>query len=1050
MNPLTSLDMTAIAAEWQRAVMPSVYARLTAVELRSQLSILAQDVIALLVAEEYDSSAVQEQGRRLAALGLLEGAMLGQSLNILSRAWQPLLETDYATAVLQRSPVLTGDLAHGFFDQSVEIVLDQQETIRRAQLQTLGRLHQQLEQQRDQLQQANALLQTSIRERTEIAAQLEIREEQFRSLFEHSPVALWLVDGTAAVLALRALHQRGVSNLRRHFEEHPAELLAIARSIVDLAMNQQAAALVERIRETTLRYGHPALARTSTSTLMEELLEALADGRDHQSGPCQLLTNEGEILETLYYWSIIETGDSADVHMIVSLVDITAQKKAEEELRLAGERLQTLNDLQTAVLAAESTQAIAAAALQHVAEIVPVKTANVSLINKQVTHTILLASTDSEQLPGKETPMVDMALLERLRRNEILLIPNLAQHEPENANLKALAESGGRSLLTVPLLAHGLLVGFLTLLSAGTHAFGPQEVAITREIGASVAIALYNATLLETEQKARTEAETMRAVAARLGSSLNQDEVLEVVLTQLGAVLPFDGASIMLVEEERLRLAAARGRGLAPLGARAYLLHELPNLRRLMSDHTPQLIGDTVQDPEWTVMPGREYIRCAIAVPLLGGGTLQGILSVDHAQPYFYDEHALNVAQAFAAQAGIALANARLYQQVQTSAEGLRDHVAQRTRELNALYDIAAVTSRHLDLQVLLDEALDLTLREFDCAAGAVLTLDDSGERLLLLAERQLPAAQQGLLDDVAVKDLHLPALQSIEAPIIVPDTNDPQQAPGPALAKLGRCFAAVPLRARGLALGLLVLLSDEVHVLDEQETRLLGSLADHIGIAMENARLRRESELLAVLHERERLAQDLHDSATQSLYSLTLFSAAARAQLRARNWETAEHYLTEVDNTADQAHREVRLLLHELNVGEARQPDLVQALYRRLRAVEGRSGITARLNAPDRVILPEKMELELYRVASEALTNALKHAQAQHVQIDIAQEDGRVEMTVSDDGRGFDMAEAAKGSGMGLSSIRQRVQSLDGACEIESRPGQGTRVRVTVPVVAR
>jgi signal transduction histidine kinase len=243
-----------------------------------------------------------------------------------------------------------------------------------------------------------------------------------------------------------------------------------------------------------------------------------------------------------------------------------------------------------------------------------------------------------------------------------------------------------------------------------------------------------------------------------------------------------------------------------------------------------------------------------------------------------------------------------------------------------------------------------------------------------------------------------------------------------------------------------LILLGDTPHNFGAEEIKQLTSIADQFGVAIENAILRKESEQLAVLQERERLARDLHDSATQSLYSLTLFSAAARQQIGAGNLQQAQHYLDEVDRTADQTHREMRLLLHELSDQELLGEGLAQAIHRRLRVVEGRSGMMVSLNSPEQIDLPNGIKQELYKIAGEALTNTLKHAQAASVQVDILVEPSQIRLVISDDGRGFDLVAARFGTGMGLASMQQRAHALGGEYVIHSVPNGGTRISVVVP----
>jgi len=225
------------------------------------------------------------------------------------------------------------------------------------------------------------------------------------------------------------------------------------------------------------------------------------------------------------------------------------------------------------------------------------------------------------------------------------------------------------------------------------------------------------------------------------------------------------------------------------------------------------------------------------------------------------------------------------------------------------------------------------------------------------------------------------------------------------------------------------------------------------------------QAEELAVAAERNRLARDLHDSVTQSLYSLTLFTQAARERAEAGDLERVTHTLARIADTARRGLKEMRLLVYELRPLALEDEGLVKALQQRLEMVEGRSGLQTRLEVqPDKAVeLPAHIEKELYRIAQEALNNALKHAQATSVTVRLtvtpspahrgepAEPSGpatggqRIEFEVSDDGCGFDPREIVDKGGMGLTSIRERAEGLGGTLSLNSVPGQGTTLKVDV-----
>jgi signal transduction histidine kinase len=219
--------------------------------------------------------------------------------------------------------------------------------------------------------------------------------------------------------------------------------------------------------------------------------------------------------------------------------------------------------------------------------------------------------------------------------------------------------------------------------------------------------------------------------------------------------------------------------------------------------------------------------------------------------------------------------------------------------------------------------------------------------------------------------------------------------------------------------------------------------------VAIENARLYDRSQELAVLEERTRLARELHDSVTQSMYSVVLLTEGWRRSIHTAGKAQIEEYLARISEINQQALKEMRLLIHELRPPALEEDGLLGALHQRLEAVEKRAGVNARLIADAIVQFPRPVEEGLYRIAQEALNNALKHAAASNVVVRLANEDSRTVLEVEDDGRGFIVDSADGRGGMGLANMRERARKLGGSLAVLSAPGRGTIVRATVATSA-
>jgi len=255
-----------------------------------------------------------------------------------------------------------------------------------------------------------------------------------------------------------------------------------------------------------------------------------------------------------------------------------------------------------------------------------------------------------------------------------------------------------------------------------------------------------------------------------------------------------------------------------------------------------------------------------------------------------------------------------------------------------------------------------------------------------------------------------------------------------------------VPLRVKDTIIGVLDVVNKS-EGFSKDDVRILNLFATQAAIAIENARLREQAEQLAVLEERQRLARELHDSVTQALYSVNLYANATELALSSGKMDIAIENLHELNNMAREAMLDMRTLIFELHPPVLEKVGLVAALRTRLEAVEARSGIQTGIHVEGERRLPLSLETELYRLAQEALTNAVKHSKANEVTLRMRFDEQRLYFEMRDDGIGFDLMAASQSGGLGLQSMQERANQIDGELTIESTPGEGTAVRVVVEV---
>jgi len=254
-----------------------------------------------------------------------------------------------------------------------------------------------------------------------------------------------------------------------------------------------------------------------------------------------------------------------------------------------------------------------------------------------------------------------------------------------------------------------------------------------------------------------------------------------------------------------------------------------------------------------------------------------------------------------------------------------------------------------------------------------------------------------------------------------------------------------VPLRVHNDIIGVMTIHNSLVgYVLSAEEIHLAETVASEIATAIENVRLYQQAQAIAVEQERHRLARELHDSVIQTLYSTVLLASGWRMmaeQGRLDPANTAIHF-QQVAEQSEKALKEMRLMLFQLRPPVLEEVGLVNALQQRLDSVERRVSIeTSLITTGDWSTLPPRLEEELYNIAQEALNNALRHAQAKSILVRLDYHQPLIELSVEDDGIGFDLATSS--GGMGIRNMQERAQEIGAAISLITAQNQGTKIQI-------
>jgi signal transduction histidine kinase len=452
----------------------------------------------------------------------------------------------------------------------------------------------------------------------------------------------------------------------------------------------------------------------------------------------------------------------------------------------------------------------------------------------------------------------------------------------------------------------------------------------------------------------------------------------------------------------------------------------------------PLLVRDVSKEPRYVAWPEGTATRSELAVPLRTKSGVIGVLNVESDRLDAFDASDAMLLQSLASQAAVAIENARLFEAEQRRAEQFR---------------VIAEAGRRITLTLDTDEALDQltklvhsTFGYYHVAVGLV-----EGDEVVIrygsgelwddpdfrISPSRLKVGEEGLTGWVA----------STGKPLLIPDVSREPRYVWMRESKT-RSELVVPIMIKGEVIGVLDAQSDRLDAFDETDLAVLEALSHQAGAAIENARLYEQAQQAAVVRERSRLARDLHDAVTQTLFSASLLAEAAPA-----TWdidpEEGRSLLEELRRLTRGALAEMRTLLLELRptaLDETRLVDLVNQLAE---AATGRMGVPVTVDIEGEFAPPPDVHEALYRIAQEALNNVVKHARASNVEVTLrcyvpgaGGQGASVHLSVVDDGRGFDPGRVAADR-LGLGIMRERAESIGAPLEVETRAGEGTRISV-------
>ncbi len=399
---------------------------------------------------------------------------------------------------------------------------------------------------------------------------------------------------------------------------------------------------------------------------------------------------------------------------------------------------------------------------------------------------------------------------------------------------------------------------------------------------------------------------------------------------------------------------------------------------------------------------------------------------------------------------------------IEAQSRELERQVQERTSQLEALYHAEERMHRHLHLDQVLQALVDVAVDLLHADKSAVFTRSNGAhpggrEEPGMRVARGFNAEVMTLLSSVlgegvageAAAGSELIVVEDVGADLRQTDYHPTRDRERVQVLQMmdsaGVCsFLHLPIQVNGKPFGVFNISFVEPRIFSEDEQRLFLALAQRASLAIENAQLYEQAQELAAMEERQRLARDLHDAVTQTLFSTSLI-----AEVLPRIWDRdpgdGQHRLEQVRQATRSALAEMRTLLLELRPTGLAETDLGDLLRQLTEAITGRSRVAVSVDLQGECKPSPELHVTLYRIAQEALNNVAKHARASEVRVTLRCPSDQIILSISDNGRGFEPAGVPPGH-LGIGIMRERAEAVGARLEIQSEPGHGTTVTVVWP----
>lgn len=555
------------------------------------------------------------------------------------------------------------------------------------------------------------------------------------------------------------------------------------------------------------------------------------------------------------------------------------------------------------------------------------------------------------------------------------------------------------------------------------------------------------------------EVSTLYNIGVAVGSSLELKEVIRTLYKESTRLIDTSNFAIVLYDEVtqtlNFKLMIDQGKMVKPMSVK--LAEDRGLTGRVLTSQSPLLVSDfpAANNSNNAHQRIRSWLGVPILNPTLTQDSAQGVIATWSYQPHAFTDHDLWLLSAIATQAAIAVRNAHLFESSQ-----------RRAAEMALLNDVARTLSSTLQLDEVLTRIMEQVETLLNVEAGSLLLTDQTtGELVFQIA-----------LGDKAdeIKPFRIPKGEGIAGEVALTGTPlmianvDQDKRHFKKLDQttnfLTRNILCVPLVLYDQIIGVLEVINKREGNFTQTDLELLSSIASYAAIAIQNARLHenvlaeRDKVVEAEEEARKKLARDLHDGPTQLVAGIKMSLDFSRKALE-KDPSLLPKELNYMLELADRATYQMRTMLFELRPLVLETQGLGAALQvfidRRQKDITGetpRLTLKVETDNPSGDISRQdgKVEAAIFAIVQETVNNAIKHAQAQNIVVQLTETNTAIYTVIRDDGKGFDVNEVLnnyeqRGS-LGMINLKERTQLIGGELNIRSAPGQGTRITIQVP----